>query len=228
MNLITQFCQNSVVPTITVLVLSTTASANAVVVNIDPNQSSVTYNQEGFKCDAQGNCGPLSDPQTFILSGSFNIIQQTPVWLNHQTIQFDTLAVDSGDAAALGFSLPAYPGLMMNGEDFIADDNPCLIVSPTTSCTWVSDGREDNFSGTFDGTTLSMTGNKYTYDHSFSRNWFNFTIVAHVGNLSPVPEPETYAMLIAGLGLLGWRLRRGTVKPPLWHVLSAATRRGCR
>jgi hypothetical protein len=170
----------------------------------------------------------LSDPQTFILSGSFNIIQQTPAWLNHQTIQFDTLAVDSGDAAALGFSLPAYPGLMMNGEDFIADDNPCLIVSPTTSCTWVSDGREDNFSGTFDGTTLSMTGNKYTYDHSFSRNWFNFTIVAHVGNLSPVPEPETYAMLIAGLGLLGWRLRRGTVKPPLWHVLSAATRRGCR
>lgn len=25
---------------------------------------------------------------------------------------------------------------------------------------------------------------------------------------SPVPEPETYAMLLAGLGLLGWRLRR--------------------
>lgn len=25
---------------------------------------------------------------------------------------------------------------------------------------------------------------------------------------SPVPEPETYAMLLAGLGLLGWKLRR--------------------
>ena len=25
---------------------------------------------------------------------------------------------------------------------------------------------------------------------------------------TPVPEPETYAMLLAGLGLLGWRLRR--------------------
>ena len=24
--------------------------------------------------------------------------------------------------------------------------------------------------------------------------------------VSPVPEPETYAMLLAGLGLLGWRL----------------------
>jgi len=27
-------------------------------------------------------------------------------------------------------------------------------------------------------------------------------------NVGPVPEPETYAMMLAGLGLLGWRLRR--------------------
>jgi hypothetical protein len=27
-------------------------------------------------------------------------------------------------------------------------------------------------------------------------------------NVGPVPEPETYAMLLAGLGLIGWRLRR--------------------
>lgn len=26
--------------------------------------------------------------------------------------------------------------------------------------------------------------------------------------LSPVPEPETYAMLMAGLGLMGWLVRR--------------------
>ncbi len=25
---------------------------------------------------------------------------------------------------------------------------------------------------------------------------------------TPVPEPETYAMLLAGLGLLGWKFRR--------------------
>lgn len=29
-----------------------------------------------------------------------------------------------------------------------------------------------------------------------------------IGYVAPVPEPETYAMLLAGLGLLGWRLRR--------------------
>lgn len=25
--------------------------------------------------------------------------------------------------------------------------------------------------------------------------------------VSPIPEPETYAMFLAGLGLFGWRLR---------------------
>jgi len=29
----------------------------------------------------------------------------------------------------------------------------------------------------------------------------------HVSSAVPVPEPETYAMLLAGLGLIGWRLR---------------------
>jgi hypothetical protein len=30
-----------------------------------------------------------------------------------------------------------------------------------------------------------------------------------VGTLIPVPEPETYVMLLAGLGVLGWQARRG-------------------
>lgn len=32
--------------------------------------------------------------------------------------------------------------------------------------------------------------------------------------LDPVPEPETCAMLLAGLGLLGWRAQRRTPRPP--------------
>lgn len=31
--------------------------------------------------------------------------------------------------------------------------------------------------------------------------------------LQPVPEPETYGMLLAGLGLVGWMARRRQIKP---------------
>jgi hypothetical protein len=31
-------------------------------------------------------------------------------------------------------------------------------------------------------------------------------------NMAPIPEPETYAMLLAGLGLLGWQARRRKMK----------------
>ena len=30
----------------------------------------------------------------------------------------------------------------------------------------------------------------------------------HISSAIPVPEPETYALMLAGLGLVGWRLRR--------------------
>ena len=29
-----------------------------------------------------------------------------------------------------------------------------------------------------------------------------------IGTLVPAPEPETYAMMLAGLGILGWKVRR--------------------
>jgi hypothetical protein len=35
-----------------------------------------------------------------------------------------------------------------------------------------------------------------------------FDCASAVGTLVPIPEPETYAMLLAGLGLLGFRMRR--------------------
>lgn len=37
----------------------------------------------------------------------------------------------------------------------------------------------------------------------------NYGITSHV---SPIPEPESYAMLLAGLGVLGWNLRRKQAK----------------
>lgn len=35
----------------------------------------------------------------------------------------------------------------------------------------------------------------------------DFNNIGFTGSISPIPEPETYAMFLAGLGLLGWRMR---------------------
>lgn len=44
-----------------------------------------------------------------------------------------------------------------------------------------------------------------TFTHT-SENWHGFTV--GVAGIAPIPEPETYAMLLAGLGLLGFIARR--------------------
>ena len=34
-------------------------------------------------------------------------------------------------------------------------------------------------------------------------------------NVQPIPEPETYAMLLAGLGVVGWLARRRSIRPAM-------------
>jgi hypothetical protein len=56
--------------------------------------------------------------------------------------------------------------------------------------------------GKFDyilGFTDSFTGN-VDYEH--------FVVGVNSANMAPVPEPQTYAMMLAGLGLLGLSIRR--------------------
>lgn len=50
--------------------------------------------------------------------------------------------------------------------------------------------------------TLSFNGNAKSFDFTASAN------VVGLDNISPVPEPESLAMLLAGLGLLGFAARR--------------------
>lgn len=212
MNPIVRFCQSIVASTFTAIVLITIAtSAHAIIVNIDPNRSSVTYRPSGIICDSQGNCGPVSDPQTFTLSGSFNVIQEAKSYsmgfdplsvIEREEIQFDTLAIDSGGATALGFLFPTYRGVL-SGETFIANDGACpSSLPPMTSCS--SFGWSNNFSGTFDGTTLSMTGNDYKgVSYSLPTEWFSFTIVARVADPTSVSEPSTLACIAAAVIALG-------------------------
>lgn len=219
MTLTLHSCRNAAAPTLAALMLLAAApGAHAVVVNIDSSRSSVTYTPGGIiRCDVDGNCGSLPEPQTFTLSGSFNVVRETvsyPVWfdpssvIEREEIRFDSLAVDSGDAAALGFSFPTYRGVI-SGEAFTASDDLCSFLPSTGSC-W-SMPPIAGYSGAFDGTTLSMTGNRYA--GTFFPDHFSFTVVARAANVASVPEPGILACVAAaifGLGVSG-RRRRNSV-----------------
>ncbi|MBK7900749.1 MAG: PEP-CTERM sorting domain-containing protein [Azonexus sp.] len=193
---------------VVVLLLSVaTSGANAVVVNIDPSQSSVTYTPSGFTiCDPFGNCSVSAQPQTFALSGSFNVRQDRVFVVTsffpldgyeRDQIQFDSLAVDSGGAAALGFEFPTYLSVLL-GATFQGSEDYCTWFPSTGACT--SMGWFGEYSGTFDGSTLSMTGLDYAGD--FLPSTFSFTLVARVADSATVAEPGILACLaVAGLGM---------------------------
>lgn len=54
--------------------------------------------------------------------------------------------------------------------------------------------------------TVLITATGGTHNSSLNITGTSFAMDNLIIN-SPIPEPETYAMMLAGLGLLGWRLR---------------------
>lgn len=197
------------------LTLLGTAAPPAYAINlvIDSSLSSVTYTPGGFTfCDPSGNCNPPSQPQTFAMSGGFALVQETvfvttsfiPLdGYDREQIRFESVAVDSGGAAALGFSFPNYFAVL-TGELFAANEDPCTWFPSTGSC--FSMGSFGNYSGSFDGTTLSMSGIDYAGD--FFPSSFSFTLVARGEDPASVPEPGTLACLMAGALGLGLARRR--------------------
>lgn len=72
-----------------------------------------------------------------------------------------------------------------------------------------------SFSTYFDGVSGGVTGFDVTlsvpHQHGQDTYVWKFdkaTSTAHLSAVHAVPEPETYAMLLAGIGVVAWRLRR--------------------
>lgn len=216
MRSILQRCRNAGTPNLTALLLSlATSSTYAAVFTIDPSQSSVTYSPGGMVlCDSSGNCGTLPEPQTFTLSGSFNLRQETvfvttsfaPLeGYEREQIQFDGVAVDGGGAMALGFNFPTYLSIL-TGDTFVGSEDSCTWFPSTGSC--FSMGPFGEFSGTFNDYELFMTGLDYAGDYFPST--FRFTLVAQAVQTGFVTEPGTLACLAAaciGIAAIGRRKR---------------------
>jgi hypothetical protein len=210
MNLAVQVCRTATVCALATLALGAAAtSAHAITLAIDPSQSSVTYTPGGFSFGGPDGGSTSSEPQTFALSGRFDLKQETvPITLsfdpltveNREQIRFEAIAVNSGGAATAGFAFPTYFAVL-TGQAFAASEDPCTWFPTTGSCT--STGWFGGYAGSFDGTTLSMTGTDYAGD--FFPSSFNFTVVARVAT---VPEPGTLAGLAIGALALGVARRR--------------------
>ena len=123
----------------------------------------------------------------------------------------DIIALDQGGTVTITFSSPVanpYIGLVSWNSNTVDFGVPIVIDSFGPGF-WGNGTPILNGSGTgFFGSgevhgVVQLPGifTSITFTHT-SESWHGFTVCA------PIPEPETYAMLLAGLGLLGFVARR--------------------
>ncbi|MFD1123287.1 PEP-CTERM sorting domain-containing protein [Methylophilus flavus] len=104
---------------------------------------------------------------------------------------------------AVGFPMNTYgPGLDFSntGQGFNTLEGRFQIFEIERDST----GRYASLAASFE-----ITGNNGTSKYITGKLWYNTDVfVGQVGTVSTVPEPESIAMLFAGLGLLGVVVRR--------------------
>ncbi|MBA2659699.1 MAG: PEP-CTERM sorting domain-containing protein [Nitrosospira sp.] len=117
------------------------------------------------------------------------------------------------------------------GTHFLVNDVP-TIVSPQVNFDGIlsaislfSAGANGVVGGGDDSLLASSTapgGNSLTLDYNQSLSGTSYITVTgitngsggaiYAGQIAPIPEPETYAMLLAGLGLMGAVVRRRSMR----------------
>lgn len=126
-------------------------------------------------------------PAAFSLSGSIGHITLTP--LNGLQLRLDGFFLGGwyNTSKTIAYKIDNFdtPGLDIDAPDAFVDGTTGLTVTPAMT---------------------SLTGIKI----SFGPDGYNGGInnIQYTLQGAPVPEPETWAMLAGGLGLMGWRLAR--------------------
>ena len=132
-------------------------------------------------------------------------------------------AIDPQFSAGVSFSLGASPGDLPGGNSlspdftttagFSADSDPAVSPNGVTSGEWLTLTFNLQPSQTYASviSALSLPNNGGIGDLRIGlhvQSFANGGSESFVNVPAPVPEPETYAMLLAGLGLVGFAVRR--------------------
>lgn len=113
------------------------------------------------------------------------------------SITFDYLSASTWSPSSLSLFPTIYNGIAINQLSGPAFDS--IVIDSAT-----------NLAG-FDSSRFSYTGNQLQID--WTGLTFNSDTVVKFGvNVAAVPEPETYALMFAGLGLVGFAARRKAKK----------------
>lgn len=119
-----------------------------------------------------------------------------------------SFSLASSASATLDFALALRPGYMSGQTVSVLIDDHQIANFAATSSAWASE--HVNLGWLSAGShKLSFTGNANYYVTGDTTAYVDdVKISVSPVPMSPVPEPETYAMLLAGFGLLGFTARR--------------------
>ncbi len=145
----------------------------------------------GLDPDVDRNFSPINYATTNTIIGSGN-----DAAVMAQSVMFPALSLTLHNATGAGaFDVAAF----INSGDCCSPVDPSLAFPP--QLVGFTTTADDSISLAYNIGTLGAYGNSA---HDFTRSFSYEYIMA-------VPEPETYAMLLAGLGLVGFSARRRKV-----------------
>ncbi len=131
-----------------------------------------------------------------------------PTWLNEQS---------EAEAFANALLDQVFLDVKVNGDNYAFDNNPALTFGCDVSVCeshiayqvfgevpFTVYAENTDFFGSGDGVSTSSWHEQENLANESTANWAVFS----QASVAAVPEPSSYAMLLAGLGLLGFAKRR--------------------
>ncbi|MDO9151907.1 MAG: PEP-CTERM sorting domain-containing protein [Methylotenera sp.] len=151
--------------------------------------------------------------ENFILSGGFDLNTDTGT-ISNITVKTSGAAGcvacnDFSDGGIGEFSIISFDGAVTFTESY----GPNIYSPGSYWLQILGEGFDPSTPGTHATMDISYWGQTLLYDPFDPNTYMNigcYWCVSMIGTLSPVPEPETYTLMLVGLGILGWRAKRKT------------------